>query len=401
MDIFGELEEKILNDEIIDLNTMKKLKFESIKEFYRVVKNSKKCIFPNCENRSIKQSHTIQKSGSLTAIASESHLLHPTIDEPADELRMKMERIGIGDATTFPGFCTRHEEMFSEFENKKDIDSVEAAKLQAYRSICREIVINQIKLERVKKSILKYKNARNRQAQVILQNKTSKKLKSAKITYDDYRLNYAKMGKNQYKKKLKSLTTIHDKFLASIKDEEDDNIFMHVLKIDMKFPVALSGLGYAGILESENNIREIKSVFNVIPFESSTVFVFGGNIVDADILERHFKSVTQHPLLILNFIESFMMHGTDHWYINPEIWDVMDEKKQKFILEYLILTENSYLQDIEFSIFDGIRRKLLAEFPIPESFKENEIRKLNFKFSDHKKTLMDSMDERYNDYYSK
>lgn len=380
---------------------MKKLKFDSINEFNKKIKKRKTCIFQGCGNKSIKKSHTIQKSGSLKVISNESHLLHPVLDVTANELIMKMVKIGIGDASTFPGFCEKHEKIFSKFEERKDIDSVEEATLQAYRSICREIVINKIELERVNKGILKYKNERNRHAKLILQNQTLKKVESVKVEYDDYRINFAKMSKSKLTDKINFLTNIHDKFLAIMNNKDNDNIFMEVIKIDIRFPVALSGIGYANIMVSENNIREVKSVLNIIPFESSTILIFVGDINDKDILQQHIERVSQHPFLILNFIESFMMHGTDHWFVNPKIWNDMDDKKKRLILEYLFITKKSFMDAVDFSFFDSIRKDFLEKFPISENFKENEISKLNFELIDNKKNLIDSMIERYNNFYSK
>ncbi|WP_042141894.1 hypothetical protein [Paucisalibacillus sp. EB02] len=402
MDIFTELDEKLFNDSLIDLNIRKKLKFDSKNEFYQSVKSKKKCMFPNCESKSIKRSHTIPKSGSLKLISDDSHLLYPHLDEDSDELRMVMDRIGIGDASTFPGFCKKHEMIFSEFEQKKEIDSIEQAKLQAYRSICREIVIDKLHLDKVRIAIYKYKNERNKQYRLVLENKISKKIEKVKVEYDDYRIKFAKIAQSKLTEKLEFSSKIHKKFLEIIKNEQtQENVVMNVVNIDMKFPVALSGVGYANITDNKKNNREIKMILNVIPFKSSTVLIFAGDIIDKDILENHYDYVVQHPLFILNFIESFMMHGTDHWFIQPKIWNEMDGIKQKYILDYFFVTENSFLEDVNFSIFDDIRKEFLESFPIPEKIKEIEIEKLNFNFNNTQKPLTTSIIEKYNNFHLK
>ncbi|PJO43374.1 hypothetical protein [Lysinibacillus xylanilyticus] len=403
MDIFKELDEKVFEGSLIDLDTLNKLKFITRDDFYKSFKSKKTCIFPNCKNKSIKRSHTIPRSGSLKIISDNSHLLYPHLCETGDELSMKMERIGIGEASVFPGFCVVHEKIFAEFEQKKDIDSIEQAKLQAYRSICREIVINNLELEKVKKAIVKYKNERNRQYKLGMESKIGKKVDKVKIEYSDIRLNFTNIAKVKITEKLEFLSKIHDKFVGSIKNEEneenDENIFMNVIHTDMKIPIALSGLGYANIIDEENNRQEIKSILNVIPFESSTVLIFAGDNVDKEILDEHFDYIIQHPFLILNFIESFMMHGTDHWFIQPEVWNKMDGEKQKYILEYFFVTEKSFLQDVNFSIFDDIRKDYLVKFPLQEGFKESEENKFNFNFKNPQKSFMDSLSERYNYFY--
>ena len=54
-----------------------------------------------------------------------------------------MLSIGINEASTFPGYCLEHENLFSEFENIKDFKTGEHMGLQLYRTVCREIVINE------------------------------------------------------------------------------------------------------------------------------------------------------------------------------------------------------------------------------------------------------------------
>lgn len=400
MDIFEELEDKMFNDNLIDSEIMNKLKFDSLTDLYKELKKERKCIVSNCENRSIKKSHAIQKSGSLKVISDDSHVLQPYFDGFANEMTLIMKSIGIGDASTFPGFCKTHERLFSGFEEKNDIDTIQEAVLQAYRSICREIVVNNIELRNSIKSVVKYKAERNKQAKLLLQAKVNKGLKDVNIQYDDYRLKSSNIAKVGLTEKIDFLNAIHNKFLAYMKNVEDNSIFMQVIKVDMCFPMALSGLGYANILE-ENIPREIKCVLNVVPFESSTILILASDLTHADALIKHWNIISQHPFSILNFIESFMVHGTDHWYIKPSIWNEMSEKKQNYILNYLFMTPKSFLNDLDFSIFDDIRNEFLDIFGLSEEFKEKEIRKLHFEFKPFNKTLLDSVIERYNDFYSK
>ena len=84
------------------------------------------------------RSHSIQKTGSLGIIAQDGIVLTPEFNQETglDELVEK----GISWASTFPGFCAKHETLFQSFENEGRLSTNEAIALQIYRSFCREIV---------------------------------------------------------------------------------------------------------------------------------------------------------------------------------------------------------------------------------------------------------------------
>jgi len=105
------------------------------------------CIIPECNNRSIQNSHAIQKTHSLKIIAEGNHLYSPIFSKKTGKL--KMTRLGINQASTFPGFCSKHEHIFHIFESSKDVDSEEAVGLQIFRTISRELVVVKSQLARL------------------------------------------------------------------------------------------------------------------------------------------------------------------------------------------------------------------------------------------------------------
>ena len=47
----------------------------------------------------------------------------PEVDMQSDKPKMKIKKIGINDASTFPGFCSIHEQLFENFEKKGQLIS--------------------------------------------------------------------------------------------------------------------------------------------------------------------------------------------------------------------------------------------------------------------------------------
>lgn len=126
-----------------DINTIKKMLFSNANYGEKEFKKTKKCVCDGCNNLSIKNSHTIAKSTSLREIADLNHLYHPTFIKsyPVGNDIYKMEKLGIREASTFPGFCIEHEGMFSKFENNGIFDSADQVVKQIYRSICRNVAV--------------------------------------------------------------------------------------------------------------------------------------------------------------------------------------------------------------------------------------------------------------------
>ena len=90
----------------------------------------------------ITDAHTVQKRGSLTAIAEHGHVLDPkpqglkAMTEHSGRTPPRL--IGIGQASTFPGFCNKHDAVFRPIEGKQARFDCETALLFAYRAFAYE-----------------------------------------------------------------------------------------------------------------------------------------------------------------------------------------------------------------------------------------------------------------------
>jgi hypothetical protein len=90
----------------------------------------------------ITRAHTVQRKGGLAAIAEEGHVLtvKPTMKEMIEtEGNPSPRKIGIGKASVFPGFCSKHDTaLFKPVEGRSLTLNAEAAFLFAYRAIAYE-----------------------------------------------------------------------------------------------------------------------------------------------------------------------------------------------------------------------------------------------------------------------
>lgn len=95
----------------------------------------------NCSSGII-ASHTIQRRGGLSLIQEEGHVLatKPTFQSTfKNKGRPVPRRVGVNKASTFPGFCNKHDtELFRPIENTDTALNPLAAFLYSYRAIAYE-----------------------------------------------------------------------------------------------------------------------------------------------------------------------------------------------------------------------------------------------------------------------
>lgn len=101
------------------------------------------CLAPNyllyqCSSNFVK-AHTVQKSGSLSAIAEESHVLafKRTSLDPGDH---EPKKVGVNDASTFRGFCGYHDDaLFKNIEKHLFFAAPDQCFTLAFRAIAWEL----------------------------------------------------------------------------------------------------------------------------------------------------------------------------------------------------------------------------------------------------------------------
>ena len=113
--------------------------------FFSSIKPSKhgKCIFPSCSEKAI-ASHSIQHALLNTIANSNKAILHFGFDINSVELKKHVCPIPTSEASTFLGFCNKHDsKIFSPIEDKTRpllFTDKEQMFLLTYRAICREYV---------------------------------------------------------------------------------------------------------------------------------------------------------------------------------------------------------------------------------------------------------------------
>src|SRR5947207_12079164 len=105
----------------------------------------KYCLHPEAPNgcsHQIVSAHSVQRAMLEKFIAEDGHVVQVKVTAHVDPVGLlaKPERVGINKATTFAGFCSKHDnDLFSPLESSAfDFEPNQIA-LLAYRAICREL----------------------------------------------------------------------------------------------------------------------------------------------------------------------------------------------------------------------------------------------------------------------
>ncbi len=317
------------------------------------------CVFGGCCNQSIARSHTIQKSGPIAAVAKNSVVLTPEFNLETGSIFFK-ER-GINEASVFPGFCSEHEKMFSVFEEEKNLHSTEAVLLQLYRAMCREVFRLETEIEILIKQKNEYIIFRNEKFLALIENVLSKEwivknkinMQSINIDNDPYielidkHLDNIKIIYENLKSgDLKNLETL-------IKDkptEKLENIYL--ISIDIIIPVTLSGFG-TFYIDDETRVMIFMGIYPNSEKNETCIMLYASE-VDKLYLKEYIEHFASSNFGILNMVEQFMIRGTDHWFINPDIGN-----QKNIILDEILVHSKGITHPINFSIFDDIRREII------------------------------------------
>lgn len=335
---------------------------EQISEFYKFTneavanwKKSKQCIVQECQNSSIKRSHTIQKSNSLKLISEEGKVFTP--DSSIDGHLMR--EIGINNASTFPGFCQHHEKIFEKFENSKTFENIQDYALQLYRSICREEFRLKYELSYFSKMIENQKKTRNEHliSRIKKEIGVDINFESLKIT-NDHSISVLEHWKNEKDILYKKVHDFYNDYSKEIFSDSSSNDFSILkLEIDTNLPVCLSStLTFS--TEKNEAVDDILTFVNILPFKEKTLILFCCRSFQYESVKTYLSRFNDSTSL-LNMVEAWMVLQTDHWFLKPTIWNKKNEKQKEIILEKIQNYDESALET-DVSIFDDIRNILIS-----------------------------------------
>ena len=360
---------------------------QSYSKLLNRIKNKRPCIYPGCQSQSIRASHSIQRAGILEQISEKGHVYTPNIDANKGLI---MKKIGINEASTFPGYCEKHEAFFSRIEHNKSISSDDYLKLQVFRTICKEIVIKEIELNNsllalnayndliAKKFVAFFKKEIGNEI-IREYNLDIKKFKSEGV-------NIRQKGRNWSINNIKKLLRYYkSEFLPlslnEIKKNHENTLLFHFkIEVMERLPVVLSGIGNFHI-EDHGKKHNIKAILNILTLNDKTIICAAVLSKYRKYLEAYINEFMRKFIGPLVMIETWMVNGTDHWFITPSEWEYIPKERQDLILKDILEDKFCLSAPYPNSILDSVRRKMLS-IPIPKEFSQEKIIQEKLKLAD-------------------
>jgi len=351
----------------------KEFYFERVKRGDRRWNRTHVCMYPSCTSRSIKRSHTLPRSGPLERIAENGHVITVEFDRARGSLAAAA--VGVREASTFPGFCVTHEGMFRGFEQNKELRSPIDHVLQFFRIVCREIRIRESQATTMRELATDHRLLLNRRGTELLKKKLGDEFVRAH-----------KLGNLEFQ----TINEWHANVLSRIEDlegriedyrmdffeplrseiEGTDHVELTMLSFstNVETPVCLGGRGNF-YCQSPEGKRETIVFGQVWPSAAGTQVTLLARADHHDDLATYVNAFVTRPLGLLSLIESWMVHGTDHWFVQPSAWNALSTARQQQLFDDIMDDSRNIGSEYPFSIFDSIRTSVSA-LHVPKDVEE-------------------------------
>lgn len=303
----------------------------------QLIKNfSKKyCLHPNANENECKgqivKAHTIQKTGGLTEIAENGHVMafKPNIKTLIETGgRILPTLFGIQQASTFTGFCEYHDvKTFELIEKYPFKPENEQCFLLSYRALCRELFTKKAALDSVE-IFRQFDKGQQLNMQQQMQ----------------VWVNFHKIALEKSFKELSDRKEKYDNILLSHKY----NCFSYYGFFIDRVPEVLCSGGFAPEYDFQGNLlqdymnlkKDLESLyFSIVPFKKVGVAVFGWMESEGSACLKFIKSL--HELKcnsrIGNALIRFVFDSLENTFFKPSWWDALSSH-EKNVLQNRVLS---------------------------------------------------------------
>lgn len=267
----------------------------------------------------IVRAHAIQKA-LLKEYAIDGHVLHFDAFDNPDDREVKPKKIGVNEATTFTGFCSKHDnQVFKVIEQEVSSQTPEALFLYAYRSLCVALYTSKYKYEAIK-APLSAVEARNPDEK---QNKIKETIFLNTLT--DIEISDIKKS--------------WDKYIGSTETPPLD----HLVLLCPKSPDIVASLFFAPrkdfrsrIIQDTKGLGKLQWVaFSLVPRKEGGGMI----IISANKGDRVWKDFTdsllsyppeKRTMALMNYV---ICHFGEHIILSPKWWHELSEEKKDTIIK--------------------------------------------------------------------
>tara|TARA_R110002110_G_C13469307_1_gene719833 strand:- start:84 stop:1217 length:1134 start_codon:yes stop_codon:yes gene_type:complete len=322
----------------------KELDVHEITEVFKRNASKRVCLVPEelsyeCEGRC--SSHSVSKKSVLNTITENGHLQSIKNDVYSNE-GIFVDRIGINKASTFNGFCAKHDndlfKRIDDFQHELDRESIF---FFSYRTICMEYFKKAAQVEALKE-------LKNKSGQV------QKQIFKTKLDYENVAMRDIKKEKVMYDQNLlsqsyNSIDTLEIAF---------DNILPIVASTSL-FPYYDLDLN---LLQDPDDLDTEMQMFNVnvINKENKGYLIFTSQ--SKNVICNKFYNSLLNKDINLAFVLNFLFEYTENIFLSPVFWENQSQELKDIFIDkfrYSLKPLPNYIKDLKES--ELLRAQILFE----------------------------------------
>jgi hypothetical protein len=332
----------------IDINNDMEIK----KGIEKRVKESriKQCLHPKQDECSedIIKAHSIQNNGILSKISDNGKLIviKPNISKAG--VTLSADHKGRKIASTFTGFCNKHDKIFSEIENKPFMAEPKQTFLLAYRAFAYEA--------HKKVEALNLFRASVSQKPSVLQNEDF---------LTQYRGYQAAMVDIDHQKKI---------FDRAILEEKYDVVESYVIELDGESKIATCSsihLEYDLVGNQLNDVTSTSTdetlkplMINVFPQDGKTFIVLSWMSEDYEFYKEYINQLKQlDKENLLKYFNNLIVSYIENFFINPTFWGSFTIAEKNSLYRYFredvtllrFQQKKNLLRTTNFDIFKNLK----------------------------------------------
>lgn len=299
------------------------------------------CLTKKCNSKSI-YSHSISKKAVLNNIAKSNFVYTPSIIKG----KVAMKKIGISEASIFPGFCIKHDvDLFDKVDNPLNVNFDEEFFSQVLlRATSRESFVIQREISNKESLISKLKNEYEKCSQDFFE----KFYKSKRFKYNGFSCSYSEIHES-----IKQLSEDIEKIKFYEKVFNQDFFsritIVNAFIIEKSLPIAFSGLCMLRL--EEHNILLLVSCLPYINHTVISIYYAEHNTVE---VERYLSKYDfNDESSLLKMLEIITVRGSDNVFFNIDYWDNLDSNIKKRITSDFINVHDSFINsEIDYSFLE-------------------------------------------------
>ncbi|MGP5407606.1 YecA family protein [Psychrobacter celer] len=288
--------------------------------FKKEVCYASKEFFLECNN--IIKAHAVSKSSGLSDIAdSTNHVLglkQNLVNFQKSKGKFRFERIGINNASTFKGFCAKHDKLlFSCFEDKPFVGTREQCTALTYRSVAKEIYAKENAVEAAK---FMSRNV-DRGLPLILQIDKQEKIYP-------YRLG-SEMA-------LHELYTLKNSLDSKLSNNSDNLYSFLVIESTSPLPIVVSSITNPTHDFKDKHLQDLADlesipdylIFNAFTSHGKGFIVFSWS-KEAEVIDEFINSLLEiDKKEMFSYLVNFFFSSAENTFISPDWWNSLNTEQQ-------------------------------------------------------------------------